>query len=88
MWQGAARARGEAGTFGRLTSDVLRVAFEMMREDRWTSVLAPLAPLIPCLSSATFVAEQIFAQRWAGRVIPSPQSGDRWPYHRAGWRVR
>jgi predicted metal-dependent phosphoesterase TrpH len=79
MWQGAARARGEAGNFGRLTSDVLRVAFEMMREDRWTSVLAPLAPLIPLFILWHFTAERFFAQHWAGRVIPSPRSGDRWP---------
>ena len=78
MRNGAARVRGEAGSFTRLTADVARVAHEMMREERWTRILAPLALLIPVVVAGHFVAEQIFAQRWARRVIPAPQSRDRW----------
>jgi predicted metal-dependent phosphoesterase TrpH len=78
LHRGAARVRGEAGSFTRLTTDVARVAHEMMREERWTRILAPLALLIPVVVAGHFVAEQIFAQRWARRVIPAPQSRDRW----------
>jgi len=78
MWHGAARARGEAGNFQRLTSDVLRVSYEMMREERWTRVLAPLALLIPPVIFGHFAAEKFFAQHWAAKVIPSPRSRDRW----------
>jgi predicted metal-dependent phosphoesterase TrpH len=79
VWQGVARARGEAGNFQRLTSDVLTVAIEMMHEERWTTVLAPLAVLIPGVIFGHFIAEGIFARHWGGRVIPSPKSRDRWP---------
>jgi predicted metal-dependent phosphoesterase TrpH len=78
IWRGAARARGEAGNFQRLTSDVLCVAFEMMREERWTTILAPLAVLIPGVIFGHLIAEGIFAKHWARRVIPSPKSRDRW----------
>jgi predicted metal-dependent phosphoesterase TrpH len=75
---GTARVRGEAGSFARLTSDVARVAHEMMCEERWTRILAPLALLIPVVVLSHCVAEELFAQRWARRVIPAPQSRDRW----------
>lgn len=78
LHRGAARVRGHAGSFARLTSDVARVAQEMMREERWTRILAPLALLIPVVVLSHCVAEQFFAQRWAQRVIPAPQSRDRW----------
>jgi hypothetical protein len=78
LHHGAARVRGEAGSFTRLTTDVVRVAQEMMREERWTRILAPLALLIPVVVLSHCVAEQFFAQRWARRVIPAPQSRDRW----------
>ena len=73
-----AAIRGEAGSFTRLTSDVARVAHEMMREERWTRILAPLTLLIPFVVLSHCVAEELFAQRWARRVMPAPQSRDRW----------
>ena len=65
LHHGAGRVRGEAGSFARLTMDVARVAQEMMREERWTRILAPLALLIPGVVLSHCVAEQFFAQRWA-----------------------
>lgn len=76
--RGAGRVRGEAGSFARLTTGVARVAHEMMREERWTRILAPLALMIPVAVFSHCLAEQLFAQKWARRVIPAPQSRDRW----------
>src|SRR5579862_2077412 len=45
LWQGLGRARGESGDYKRLTCDVLRIAFEMMREKQWKTAMAPLAVL-------------------------------------------
>lgn len=77
--QGAGRVRGEAGSFTRLTGDVLRVVGGMMREERFTILMAPLAALIPGVILSHMVAEKFFARYWAGRVIPSQRRRDRWP---------
>jgi len=79
LWQGFGRVRGETGGYKKVTFDVLRVAGEMIREERWTAALAPLAILIPVVTFGYYAAEQLFIRHWAGRVIPSSRGRERWP---------
>jgi predicted metal-dependent phosphoesterase TrpH len=61
--------RGEAGGYWKLTRDLWLVGFEMMRERRWTTVLAPLAAFVPAASLANYLCERVFARRWSERVM-------------------
>ena len=44
---GAARVGGASGSLSRLTLDVALIARDMMRENAWTRLLAPMGLLIP-----------------------------------------
>ena len=79
LWQGFGRVRGETGGYTKVTLDVLRVAGEMIRAERWTAAMAPLAVLIPVVTLGYYVSERIFNQYWAGRVIPPSRGRERWP---------
>jgi hypothetical protein len=46
------------------------VVWEVLREERWTAVLAPLAMLVPAFAYGNFASEQLFARRWARRIAP------------------
>jgi predicted metal-dependent phosphoesterase TrpH len=78
--QGYARSRGETGNLTKLTRDVLTVAGEMMREEKWTALLAPLTLLIPACMLGYSISEQLFAQRWAARVMPPASPRRAWPF--------
>jgi predicted metal-dependent phosphoesterase TrpH len=64
---GASRARGESGAYSKLTQDVFWIAFECMREQPWTTLLAPLLPLIPLWTLANYSTEWLFARDWERR---------------------
>ncbi len=73
---GAGRVAGESGSFSKLTRDVFSIAFEMMREKSWTTLLAPLALLVPAFTFLNYYDESVSAA--AGRrrfsISPRPQA--------------
>ncbi|HTQ87402.1 MAG TPA: PHP domain-containing protein [Candidatus Solibacter sp.] len=56
---------GEHGGYAKLTRDVFEIAGGMMRHNRWTSLLLPLAPAIPIYTLAVMLHEIGFARRWS-----------------------
>jgi predicted metal-dependent phosphoesterase TrpH len=77
--QGLGKPRGESGGYMKLTRDVFIIVREMMREERWTTLLAPLALLVPAYICGNYVAEHRFGRRWAERVIPPRRERPRFP---------
>ena len=77
--QGLGKPRGKSGSYAKLTRDVLLIAREMMRERRWTTVLAPLALLVPAVIVGNCYSERLFARRWAERAIPKVSARSRFP---------
>jgi predicted metal-dependent phosphoesterase TrpH len=71
---GMGRVDGESGCFTKLTRDVLLIIFEMMRENAWTALLAPLAVLIPGATLLNYWGEYAFARRWAANVFDKPSA--------------
>ena len=82
--QGRAKPRGESGGYVKLTRDVLLVVIEMMREKRWTTLMAPLALLIPAYIAGNCAAEYMFGQHWAERAIPHRREREHFPLFAMG----
>ena len=76
---GAGRVAGESGSFARLTRDVFLIAFEMMREKSWTTLLTPLAVLVPLVTLWNYRDERAFARRWAPEVLHRPVQSPKHP---------
>jgi predicted metal-dependent phosphoesterase TrpH len=74
---GLGRVAGSSGCFSKLTLDVYVIAGEMMREKMWTSLLAPLAVLIPGFTLWNYCEEWLFCRRWAPQVLSQPQTKNR-----------
>ena len=51
----------------KLTRDVFVIAYEMMREKSWTTLLSPLAALIPVITYWNYHDERAFVRRWSAR---------------------
>jgi len=68
--RGYCRPRGSSGSYLKTTFVSLRVVWELLREERWTALLAPLAILIPAFTYGNFASEQIFARHWSRRIAP------------------
>ena len=66
---GQGRVCGESGSFTKLTRDVYLVAYEMMREKTWTTLLSPLALLIPAVTYWTYYDERRFSRKWARTIL-------------------
>jgi predicted metal-dependent phosphoesterase TrpH len=62
--EGRARAHGEAGSYWKLTRDVLTISLEMFRENPFTLLLAPLLLGIPALTLIHHFLEARFARKW------------------------
>jgi predicted metal-dependent phosphoesterase TrpH len=71
---GLGRVGGESGSFSKLTRDVFMIACEMMREKSWTTLLSPLAVLIPAVTFWNYRDEHAFARVWASRVLGEPET--------------
>ncbi len=70
---GRATLHGESGNYWKLTRAVLQLGMAMIRENRWTLPLLPLAVLVPIITLANCVREFTFVSRWAPRVCrPRP----------------
>jgi predicted metal-dependent phosphoesterase TrpH len=68
--RGYCRARGSSGSYFKTTLVSLQVVWEVLREERWTALLAPLAILVPAFTYANFASEQVFARHWSRRIAP------------------
>ncbi len=73
---GYGRVGGESGNYWKLTRDILLLCCEMMREDHWTVVLAPLMALVPAGVAVNYFLDRRFIARW-GTVINSKPGNDR-----------
>jgi predicted metal-dependent phosphoesterase TrpH len=71
---GMGRVAGESGCFTKLTLDVYVIAYEMMREKMWTTLLSPLAVLIPGFTFWNYCGERLFSRRWAPQVLATPET--------------
>jgi predicted metal-dependent phosphoesterase TrpH len=71
---GIGRVGGESGCFAKLTRDVYVIAYEMMREKMWTTLLSPLAILIPGFTFWNYCDERLFSRRWAPQVLRPPET--------------
>ena len=67
----AALPHGTSGGYARITRDVLWITAKMFQERPWTLLLSPLAVLVPVVTLATFLDENLFARRWSARVNAS-----------------
>lgn len=74
---GMGRVGGESGSFTKLTYDVLMIASELMRERSWTTVLGPLALLIPAITFLHYRDERAFSRRWAEHILGQPEGRKR-----------
>ena len=66
------RVAGEGGSRRKLTRDVLLIVLEMMREKRWTMVLAPVAALVPLVIALNYHKEREFVRHWSPRILGEP----------------
>jgi hypothetical protein len=53
---------------------VFLIAFEMMREKSWTTLLTPLAVLVPVVTLWNYHDERTFSRRWSAEVMGKPES--------------
>jgi predicted metal-dependent phosphoesterase TrpH len=60
--------RGEHGSYAKLTADVLRISREMLCENPWTALLAPLACLVPLATLGHMANEILFTRCWSARL--------------------
>jgi predicted metal-dependent phosphoesterase TrpH len=74
---GMGRVAGESGCFRKLTRDVLVIAYEMMQEKAWTTLLSPLALLIPAITYLNYVDENRFCRRWEAELLGQPETRKR-----------
>src|SRR5579864_2686178 len=74
---GQGRVAGESGGFHKLTRDVYVIAYELMREKSWTTLLSPLALAIPAFTLNNYIQEYFFSRRWAAQILERPESRKR-----------
>jgi predicted metal-dependent phosphoesterase TrpH len=67
---GYGRLGGESGSYWKLTRDIFLLCREMMREDQWTILLAPLVALVPAGVGVKYFYDLDFVRRWGGRINP------------------
>jgi predicted metal-dependent phosphoesterase TrpH len=65
---GYGRLGGDSGSYWKLTRDVLLLCREMMREDRWTILLAPLLALVPAGVAVNYLIDLDFVRRWGAAI--------------------
>jgi predicted metal-dependent phosphoesterase TrpH len=64
---GLGRVRGEAGSYWKLTRDVLAIGGKMVQEKPWTVSLFPLALAAPAVTLGNYIVESVFARWWMAR---------------------
>ncbi len=69
---GLGLARGQSGSWWKLTRDILRISAGMVLENPLTLALAPLAPLVPLATLANSARETAFSRCWSRRIETDP----------------
>lgn len=69
---GYGQLAGESGCFSKLTRDILLLCREMMRENHWTILLAPLLALVPAGVGINYLCDLYFVRRWGTRINMAP----------------
>ncbi len=85
--QGLGRARGQSGGYWKLTRDVFSIAGGMLRERNLAAALLPLAPLVPFVTLANYLAELWFARYWRRRLGDSRRHLHACPSRALEWHV-
>ena len=65
---GLGHARGVSGNYARLTRTVIEIGCSLIREKRWSTLLAPLLLAIPAVTLANTLRETAFHRRWSRRL--------------------
>jgi predicted metal-dependent phosphoesterase TrpH len=68
---GLSKARGESGSWWKLTRDVIGVGASMALENPLTLPLVPLGAVVPFVTAANYLYEMMFASAWMKRVAHS-----------------
>jgi predicted metal-dependent phosphoesterase TrpH len=71
---GRGRVGGQAGSYGRLTRDVLLLAAEAIGENNWRAIVAPLLLALPAVTLLNYAREIAFSHRWGARVFSEYKS--------------
>lgn len=74
---GMGRVGGESGCFAKLTRDVFIIAGELMREKAWTTLMSPLAMLVPAITYLNYRSEKIFCRKWAEKLFDEKHTRNR-----------
>ncbi|MBZ5642400.1 MAG: PHP domain-containing protein [Acidobacteriia bacterium] len=65
---GYGRLHGEMGGYWKLTRDILQLCMEMMREERWTLLLAPAVALVPAGVAVDYLVDRYFIRHWGSAI--------------------
>jgi hypothetical protein len=60
-----------------LTRDIILLCRGMMREDRWTILLAPLMGLVPAGVGVNYLVDRDFVRRWGGKINSASRGAGR-----------
>jgi predicted metal-dependent phosphoesterase TrpH len=68
---GYGRVAGKSGGCWKLSRDILLLCAQMMRETKWTLLLAPLVVLVPAGVLVNAIREFVFARHWGTLMNPA-----------------
>lgn len=73
-------ARGEAGSFAKLTRDVYVIIAELIREKKWLALASPIAVLAPLFTYWNYRDEAAFVRRWSAEMLGTVEisTGQNW----------
>jgi predicted metal-dependent phosphoesterase TrpH len=74
---GYGKPGGQSGNYAKLTRDILMLCGEMMYEDHWTVVLAPLLALVPAIAAVNYFLDRRFIARWGAAINSKPAGNGR-----------
>jgi predicted metal-dependent phosphoesterase TrpH len=86
---GWGRVAGEHGSYTRLTADVFSIIGSLFKDKPWTTVLSPLALLVPVSCVGHWMNEILFCRKWntamAGGIARKRMLWDIDPSFEANW---
>jgi predicted metal-dependent phosphoesterase TrpH len=65
---GLGRVHGAHGSYAKLTADVYRIVWAMIKEKPWTVALMPLALFVPACTASHWFNEIRFCEKWAAAM--------------------
>jgi hypothetical protein len=65
---GWGRVAGDHGSYRRITADVFSIIASFFADKPWTSVFAPVVPLVPLFSAGHWLSEIRFCRKWAAAM--------------------